>query len=749
MNNKPLIILNLIFLFTLIVLSSEKTYSQDVGNLRGVVTDSINGEVLAYSSVYILELKRGVNTDGRGIFLFTGIPADKKFSVLVSYVGYSPKKLQFTVSPGKMTQLRVKLSLSDINIKEVEVEGERVKRENATDISLQKISSRQLEALPKSVETDVLRSLQYVPGVQVTGDASARYYVRGGSNNQNLVLLDDATIYNPYHALGIFSSIDPEMINSMEFHKGAYPAELNGRLSSVLKIVTKDGNKNTLSGKSSLSFLTVKGLLEGPIPGGSFILTGRKSTSTEILKKFLNDKTYPIDFYDFSFKVNYAEPKVLKDAKFTVHGFFSGDNLLNNNPQKQDFKWSNSVFGINYFQLSDSPLFFDISLNYSKFYGEVFPNDTPLKASKNVVNDATAKIDIKYVYDYKDELNVGLKIQEIKTSFILNNRNGYITDLGGRGTEISIYAKYMFMQLGYFGADFGSRLNLTRMTGGGFTGFLEPRARITLRVMPELALKFAWGVYQQELTTISDENEVISLYEPWIITPSYLKPSKSIHYTAGVETEFVKDFTLNLDAYYKKSTDLAILNDKKIFIDDKELVSGSSESYGLEMLFKTVQKDFNLSMSYTLSWAFIDANGLRYAPRYDSRHNFNVELDYDLGSGWKASIAWVYNSGHPFTQISEYYNKLDGEDIFLGGSILQNFPPYVLLGDRNIARLPDYHRLDITISKQFNLNFIKLNLDLSVINAYDRKNIFYFNRNTGERVNMLPILPTATMKIEL
>ncbi len=736
-------------MFLIISFSGAGVYAQEAGNVRGIVIDSTNGEVLAFSSVYIPELKRGMTTDARGIFLFTGIPANKRLSIVTSYVGFFTKKQFFIVAPNKMTQLRVQLAPSSINIKEVEVEGERVKRENATDIGLQKISARQLEALPKSVETDVLRSLQYVPGVQITGDASARYYVRGGTNNQNLILLNDAPIYNPYHALGIFSSVDPEMINSMEFHKGAYPTEFSGRLSSVLKIVTKDGNRNRMSGKASLSFLSAKALVEGPIPGGSFIVTGRKSTSTEILKKFLNDKNYPIDFYDLSFKVNYADPKVIKDAKFTAHGFLSGDNLLNNNPLKQDFKWQNSIFGLNYFQLSDSPLFYDVSFNYSHFYGEVFPNATPTKASKNEVHDASAKVDIKYVYDNKDELNVGFKIQEIRTSLMLTNANGFVSDLGSKGTEISVYLKYMFMQVGAFGADFGSRLNLTRLAGGGFAGFFEPRARFTLRIMPEIAIKGAWGIYQQELTTISDENEVIALYEPWIITPKYLEPARSIHYSGGIETEFVKDYIFNIDGYYKLSNNIAIVNDKKIFAEDKDLVAGKSESYGFEFLFKTSQPDYNINASYTLSWAFNEVNGMRYAPRYDSRHNFNIAVDYNLGAGWKASVAWVYNSGHPFTQIRGYYDKLNADAIFGGGLILQDYLPYILLGERNIARLPDYHRLDVTVSKQFDLSFMKLYLDLSVINAYDRKNIFYFDRKTGERVNMLPILPTATIKAEI
>jgi hypothetical protein len=748
MRKRITVILCAVIATVLILFSAESVKAQETGNVRGVVSDSLNGEVLAFCSVYIPELKRGMTTDARGIFLFTGIPANKKFSIMASYVGYSSKLQYFTIAAGKMTALKFMLTHSNIEINEIEVEGEKVRRGNAADISLREITARELQTLPKSVETDALRSLQYISGVQFTGDASARYYVRGGANNQNLILLDGAPIYNPYHALGIFSSIDPEVINNMEFHKGGYPTQYEGRLSSILNISTKEGNKNRYGASASISFLSAKALVEGPFPGGSFIVSGRKSTTSDILKKFLNDKTYPVDFYDMSFKVNLADPKVLKDAKISLHGFVSADNLLYNNPFKQDLKWSNSVIGLNYFQLSDTPFFYDISFNYSRFYGEVFPNATPTKGSCNKLNDISAKADIKYVYDSKDELDFGLKIQEISTSLLLANASGFESDLGSKGTAISLYVKYMLLQFTEFAADFGTRMNLVHLKGGS-AGMFEPRIRFTDRINPEVAIKGAWGIYYQELTTISDENEVIPLYEPWIITPRYMNPSKSMHFVLGIDTEFIKDIIIIIDGYYKTSRDIAIINENKIFSTDRDLVPGESKSYGFEFSFKNTQRNFNAAVSYTLSWVDNKINQVSYSPRYDSRHNVSIALDYNLGAGWKTSVSWIYNSGQPFTQVENYYDKLNTDDLFGGSSILQQYLPYTLLDKKNMARLPDYHRLDVTISKQFNLSFMKFYLDISIINAYNRKNIFYFDRRTGERVNMLPVLPTATLKAEI
>lgn len=738
----------LIFIFSLLLIFSSRISAQRIGILSGTVIDSTNKEVLAFCTIYIPELKRGTITDSKGMFLFAGVEAERKMTLIASYVGYAAKKQFFQVAHGKMTKMKIMLSPLGVDMKEVEIEAVGIKRENATDVGLHTITARELESLPKAVEVDVLRSLQYLPGVQFAGDASAHYYVRGGANNENLILLDNITVYNPYHALGLFSSIDPEMINNIEFYKSAFPTEFTGRLSSVLKIETKDGDKNKFGAKASLSMLSAKALVEGPIPSGSYIITGRKSIATEVLKKFTNNKDFPYDFYDLSFKVNYSDPKFVEDAKFSLHGYFSGDNINNKDPFKQDFRWTNDIIGFNYFQLSKDPLFYNITFSYSHFSGEVFPNATQIKPSRNTVSDVTGKIDITYVYESKDVLSLGLNIEEINTSLFLRNSSNLTLDVGGKGTEISFYTKYMFLRLGYLGAEVGSRVNLARFAGAA-TATFEPRARLTYRFAPEIALKLAWGIYKQELTTISDENEAMALYEPWVITPRTYKPAKAVHYVTGIETEFIKNYIFNLEAYYKTANNILILNENRIGQTDNQFINGNSESYGMEALFKNHGTDYSLNLSYTLAWAFKEVNGIRYKPRYDTRHNVSATLDFNVGYGWRASIAWLYTSGHPFTQIAGYYDKLNPGVVFADTPFYEDYYPRTLLGDKNIAYLPDYHRLDITVSKSLILYSLKLDLDISAINAYNRTNIFYFNRTTGEQVNMLPLIITGAVKIEL
>lgn len=747
--SRHLLFLLLIF-FLLCAASSRSTlFAQSTGNLRGLITDSTSGEALTYASVVIKELSAGSYSDSKGYFLMTSVPAGRNLTLIVSYMGYYPRKINFKLEKGKMTHLDIKLVPSSVMLPMVEKVEKRIAEENATDISLQRLTIRDLEMMPKGVETDIFRSLQYLPGVRSTGDVSARYYIRGGASNQNMVMMNGAVIYNPFHAFGLFSIIDPEMVNNVEFYKGGFTAEYGGRVSSVMNIFTKDGNKNSYSTKLGVSYLSAKALVEGPIPNGSFIVTGRKSYSSEIYKKFLNDKSIPLDFFDLSFKANYSNPEFVEGSKITFQGLLSDDRLLNGDPSKADLKWTNSIFGFKWFQLSDSPLFFELGLSMSRFYGEVIPNYSTAKPKRNEVQDVNMRMDCSYIYDSKDELGVGLNIMNLNTKLFLESMSGAITDVGSYGTNFSVYAKYKFLRFNNLGIDLGTRINLTGLSANGGKFFNEPRLSFTYRFLPQIAIKGACGIFQQEITTLSDESEVISLFEPWLIIPEYLSPTNSRHFILGLETNFTEELSLETEAYYKDIKNFPAINDKKVFESDNDLVSGSGEAYGFEVLLKYKFLDFFFMSSYSMGWTYKTVEGWLYYPKYDSRHSVNLTLEYNFGDDWQASAIWVYNSGLPFTKITGFYDKLEAGDYFNQLNLLTPYQPFLLLGDKNIGRLPDYHRLDLSVSKKFRIAFANFSLDVSAINVYNRKNIFYFERNTGKRVNMLPFLPTATLKLEI
>ncbi len=738
-----------VFLLQIFLLfPNNNSLAQDTGILRGLVTDSTTAEALAFSSAYIKELKIGANTDTRGYFLITSVPANQNFTLVVSYVGYSTKTMTIRVSKGKLSHYNIKLAPANIQMRTIESIGERIK---ATDskISIDRISAKQLELTPKGVESDVFRTIKYLPGVTSTSDVSARYYVRGGTSDQNLVLVDGITIYNPFHALGLFSVVDPDIVNSIEFFKGGFGAQFGGRLSSVMNIILKDGNKNRLSSKLSGSFLSGKFLVEGPMGEGSFIITGRKSFSNQIIKKFLNENNVPVDFYDISFKANYIDADFLPGSKFSVNGFSSSDNLNNADPSIEDYNWKSNAFGFKWFQASDAPLFFELGLSVSNFNGSTVPKFSGKTPLDNKVSDLALKMDFTYVFENRGEINVGFHVQQIATDLNFVNALGAPVTFNTSGANIIFYGIYKLAQFDFFKLDFGTRVNLTTLSRNSSKKGLEPRINLTLIPFSNFSVKGSAGIFQQELTTINDENEVINIFEPWIVIPDYLPPTTATHYIIGFDYTPFTSLNLGLEYYYKRTNNLPIVNKEKISSTDRDFISGEGESYGIESSIKLDIEPVTFSTSYTLAYAYRTVNSLRYYPKYDIRHSFNASLEFNLGSGWNTGIVWIYNSGLPFTQIVGFYDKYYFDNIFTSWVNFDPRRPYGILGVQNIERLPTYHRLDFTVSKKFIFDPFNIDLSFSIINVYNRQNIFYYKRDTGERVNMLPFLPTATIKIEL
>ncbi|MGE5498093.1 MAG: TonB-dependent receptor [Syntrophothermus sp.] len=732
----------------LFFLSPGKTFSQSTGTLRGLVTDSVNSEALAYASVAVKEIRSGAFTDSKGYFIMTSLPANRPLTLVISYTGYTTRTIQFMLVPGKLTHLDIKLKPVSILLPVIETIGKRKGEANETNISVQHLTMKQLEVMPKGVETDIFRSLHNIAGVRSTGDVSARYYIRGGASNQNLVQMNGATIYNPFHALGLFSVVDPEMVNSAEFYKGGFPAEYGGRLSSVMNLSTKDGNKNSYSGRASVSLLSTKALAEGPIPYGSFIITGRKSYSDKIYRKFIN-KDMPLDFFDMSFKVNYSNPEFVKDSKLSLYGFASYDNLEYQDLSRADMNWGNQLFGFDWFQISDSPLFFDLGISFSSFRGEILPNKSQVLKKVNEVRDVTFKMNFNYVYESKDELACGINILNLNTDLLLGNTGALKNNLSSFGTNYVFFAKYKFLRFENLGIDLGARVNVTGLTSTRGEFPIEPRFSFTWRIIPQIALKGATGIFRQEITTLSDENEVLSLFEPWIITPVYLKAASAKHYILGLETNFTENISLEVEGYYKLSENITMLNEKKIFPADPDLTSGNGKAYGLESALKLEVAPFNFMASYSLGYAYNNVNGWKYYPKYDARHSCNLSADLALEGGWTISAVWTFTTGLPYTRQTGFYDKMQIDDFYNMNGIYNSFYQYLLLDDKNLGRLPAYHRLDVSLGKRFETELANLFLDVSVMNIYDRKNIFYFDRITGKRTNMLPFLPTATLKVEL
>lgn len=739
---------HIIFLIILLVIFPNLNYSQKIGSLRGLVSDSTSGEALPFCNILVKGTNLGTASDSKGHFVFASLKANQRYKIVVSYMGYNSKEVEVFIETNRLTTIKVLLSQQSIQMQTVEKIGERYVKKN--ELSIDRISAKELSLLPRGVEADVFRALQYTAGVRSTGDVSAKYYVRGGSSSQNLILLDGSTLYNPFHAFGIFSAIDPDIINSIEFYKGNFSPEFGGRLSSVLKLETKDGNLNKFSAKAAASMLTFKSLVEIPYKKGSILISGRKTHSTEILKKFMNDKNTPIDFYDLFFKVNYADSSFMENGKFTLFGFFTEDKLNNDNKFKEDYNWKTNLVGVRWFQMAkDLPLFYEINIYGTGYKAEVIPNNSNTKYQKNSITDFTMRLDFTYVMRSKDELKLGLHIKDIKNDYENKFPTGEIKTLGRNGSSIIFYGNYKLNRFEDIGFDFGTRLNLTRISSAakGIT-VLEPRGNLYIKIWDNFTYKCSAGIFTQEFLSLVDENTVQTPFEPWMTTPSYLNSSQSNSIFSGFSYEPWDILSFDIEGYYKEMKNIPMVNDKVYSINENTLYSVDGEAYGIDAQTRLIIGDLLLNANYSLGWAQYNDNGKKYRAKFDSRHAVNLSADYNLGAGWNINIQWVYTSGRPFTQIMGYYDRLDTRE-FMNDLQFANYTKYMLLDEKNKGQLPDYHRMDINISKKINIWKLLITADFSIINLYNRANLFYFTRENQERVNMLPFLPTFNVKVEI
>ena len=716
------------------------------GRVRGTVTDSTNGQPIPSANVVLQGTSLGASTNNAGFYHISSVPGGT-YTLVVSQVGYRTKHVAVTIQESEILQVNVTLFPTVIQREEMLVVGEQPKRVNEANLGMQKISTKEIALVPAGVEPDIFRALQTNPGVATTSDVSARYYVRGGGSDQNLVLLNGATVYSPFHTLGIFSVVDPEMVSLLEFHEGGFPPAYGGRLSSILNIVTRDGNRNRFQETASATLLAGKLAFEGPMPGGSFLVTGRKSWYAAVMKKYLKNQDSPFDFYDFSWKLSYANPAIDENSRFAFHGFFSGDQVINDDPLQADYHIRNRIVGMNWHKIWSNPLYSVVSVSYSGFDAELSPNLSQAKPRKNRVSDISVDWDFTYLYDSRDEFVFGWQNKILSTSLQLQNLYGNQISLDQHGADVSAYMDYRFYRWENIGFSIGVRLKLVAVSV--YRPILyEPRGSITWRITPSISLKGSVGWYSQEMTTLADEGELISVFEPWIITPDYLYSARAAHFSLGTTAYWTSTFTTELEGYFKPIANLVEENDKKFVAKDRDFINVDGQSYGMEFLALYQPGPVYAKVGYALSWATRSKEGVAYFPRYDIRHSLNVLVGCDVGSGWQTSATWALHSGMPFTRIAGYYDRVS-IDIWSPPYDQGTVNPVTLWGDKNSARLPYYHRLDLSVTRQFEIDGARFTGGVSVINIYDRKNIFYFNRDTGNEVYMLRILPTVSLRVEL
>ncbi len=714
-------------------------------DIRGVVTDSLSGERLPFANVVLVGTNRGAATNLHGFFLITNV-APGMYTISVSSIGYAAKRQSLNVQPAQPVVINFELTPTVVEFSEIVVteHGKRELAEISTSIHL--LDQKDIRLVPTTLQEDIFRSIRILPGVVSTSDVNSQFYVRGGGGDQNLILLDGIKVYNPYHAFGLFSIFDSDIIKTTEVYTGAFPPGFGGRLSSVVNMTTRDGGQKEISGKANLNFLSTKLQAEGPLlRDASWLISGRRSLFSNAFKNFLH-KDLPLSFYDVFAKMTVQGSE---HSKYGLQIFLSGDNLKSPQPNEPDYTWRNEAFGFVAAGLIQDRVFINAVGYENKFTARRIQKDTQAQsAASTQVREVGVRANATLYTDSRDLYFFGFEFSFPTLEYNLVNNFGIPRRLYSSFVETSTWLRYQ-TTLGSLQIDGGFHIDLSSILDreGGIE-VLQPRVNVSHVLFDNWRVKASVGRFSQNIITVNNEDDVISLFDAWIRVPLGLDSEQADHFVLGIDGNVSPALSTSVQTYYKHYRRLVSYNRDKVDALDPDYVNSRGRAYGIEMLIRYGSPLIDLYLAYTLGWTSITVGDFTYYPRYDRRHNLNVLGVLHPLDRIDVTVRWEVGSGFPFTQSVGYYDRLHLSNIFGGSYVGETGRPYSLLGEKNAARLPAYHRMDFSATYRFLIEPISGTLGVHIINVYDHRNIFYFDRKTGQKIYMLPIFPSITLNLE-
>jgi outer membrane cobalamin receptor len=731
-------------LFGLVLLTASAAVAQ-TGDIRGVVVDSVTGEKIPYASIVVLNTPRGASTNLSGFFLIGGLP-EGSFELAVSSIGYVRQVRRIFIRRGDALNLTFHLTPEAVALGEVVVTQRASREMKEIQTSVQVLDQNDLKLVPVTVQEDVFRSIAILPGIVSTSDVSAQFYVRGGAGDQNLILLDGMRIYNPYHALGIFSIFDSDAIQTTEVYTGAFPPGYGGRLSSVVNLTTRDGRTSSIAGRANLNLLSGKVQLEGPLgEHARFFVNGRKSLSHSTFDRFLQQDA-PLDFYDAFAKLTFIGSG--GQTRYSVQTFQSGDRMQLDDPTAPRYRWKNSAFGFVGSGLLDDRLYVFALASGSTFHGTrevpVGGSETPATSD---VSDFTARMHATLYTDTRTLYFFGFEFNFPTLAYSLINNTGSPVSMTSTIADISAWFRTQF-DVGRFQFDGGVHFDMGELFRGSTVMWFQPRLNMSYALFEDWRLKASVGRFSQHLVTVNNEDDLITLFDAWIAVPDDLEAERSDHIVLGIGGSLAAQWGLDVQAYHKTLGSLVTYNAGKLVASDPDYISGSGRASGVEASVRFAHPDLDLMGAYGLSSTSLSQPGISYPPRYDRRHSVKLLAVLHAAASLDLSARWDYGSGLPFTPSVASYNRPTFGDLLRDPSSPELGERYLALGPKNSFRLPDYHRLDLAATFRQRLGPFVVGFGVSVTNAYDRKNIFYFDRRNGRRVNSLSFFPSASLTLE-
>ena len=717
-------------------------------DIRGVVSDSVTGERLPFANISILQTAWGAATNLNGFFLISNVPP-ANYEIAASAVGYNRLVKPVVVEGTVPVILNFRLSPQPVQMEGVTVSGMNHQALSEIRTSTHVLGRQELQRVPVSGQDDILRSIQILPGIVSTSDVNSQFYVRGGSGDQNLILLDGMRIYNPFHAFGLFSIFDPDVVKTVEVYTGAFPPEYGNRLSSVIKISTRDGNASAISGHGDINFLSSKIQLESPLTENiQWIATGRKSLFSNVFQRFLRDDV-PLSFYDGLMKATYKSPDA--ENRYSLKMFVSRDDLNSASQTDPDYSWSNfsGAFEIN--TLFTDRLFLSTSLSMTKFNQQRSPKfESAITPASTAVTEFAIRTEATLYGSSNDLFFFGFEFDIPNLDYSFVDRFGHPRKLASTEPELSVWAHYQ-AALGDLQADVGARMEFSNLLAGfPFRSAFQPRLNFSYDLGSQWKAKASYGHVSQTAITVNNEDDLIPIFYAWIAVPKNVQAEEADHYVLGIEGNPLFSVSTSLQGYYKSYNPIVAYNRNRLNATEADVVLGHGESYGAELLVRTTDPVFDFYSAYTLSWTTLTLDNISYPPRYDRRHTLNILATLHILDNLDLTSRVEFGSGLPFTQSVGYYDRLTFSGLDREPSLNETGQSYALLGPKNAVRLPPYHRLDVNLSYRLSISrFFRASFGVNLVNAYNRKNIFYFDRSTGRRVDMLGFFPSASMKLEL
>lgn len=752
------IILTLFFVVQLVVISAQ------TGVLRGNVFDRATGEPIIYGTVIIKGTTLGTNTDLDGFFSFSDLEPGE-YTVETTYIGYDTTSATVNVTANGVTYEKLLLSETSIQLETVQVSGRRSAQRTEAYVSKITVTQAEIQAMPSTgSEPDIAQYLQVLPGVISTGDQGGQIYIRGGAPVQNKILLDGMTIYNPFHSIGFFSVFETEAIKSADVLTGGFGAEHGGRVSAVVDIKTREGDRSRFGGLVSVSPFQAKALVEGPIikfdpekdVSASFLLTGKYGLldrTSESIYSYVNDTLgLPYNYSDF-----YGKFSLLTGTGSTINAFgfsFQDEARFNN---IADIAWNSGGGGLNFRLVpNNSKLIVGGRVTYSAYDVELTEDSGAPRRSS--INGFNAGLDFTYFGSKNSQLRYGFEVNGYRTELEFRNSVGVTIDQISNTTEIDAYASYRYVSENVI-IEPGLRAQFYASLGN-FS--LEPRLALKFFMGENVRFKASGGYYSQNLISTVNEEDIVNLFVGFLSDPegNILKPGSSEetnnklqtawHAIAGFEIDLSRRMQVNIEPYYKRFNQIIELNRNKLSEADPDFQAEEGDAFGIDLSLRYEAPRAYLWATYSLGKVNRFDGEQEYPPHFDRRHNINLLGTWRFGRDqlWELGGRWNFGSGFPFTQTQGFYGQQDFQD-GLDTDVLGGNPDLgvIFTDERNGGRLPSYHRLDVSLKRTIPLGkYTRFEVTASVTNVYDRRNVFYFDRIEYERIDQLPILPSLGLK---